>query len=163
MCSGPLRFHRCHILQKDAPGSLSKSLFNPGPSEETAVCPTLDPLHNRGVHPKGAGASPISHPERAPLIQRAFQLYGSGTESRAGALRQVTLPGLIAQTGKELTTQSVENLLRNPIYAAWVVIAAWNLKERGSFEALVSDELFERVQDIVKGNCAAVVPHNRCG
>ena len=73
------------------------------------------------------------------------------------------MPGLIAQTGKELTTQSVENLLRNSIYAAWVVIPAWNLKERGSFEALVSDEPFERVQDILNGNRAAVVPHNRYG
>jgi site-specific DNA recombinase len=103
----------------------------------------------------------IPDPERAGLIQKAFQLYGGGAETRAGVLRQVARLGLTTQGGKQLTAQSFENLLRNPIYAGWVVIPAWNIKERGSFEALVSDDLFERVQDILDGKRLTIVPHTR--
>jgi site-specific DNA recombinase len=106
-------------------------------------------------------ANLIPDPERAPLIRKAFELYGTGTVSRANVLRQVTNLGLTAHGGKPLAAQSFENLLRNPIYAGWVVIPAWNLRERGSFEPLVSEEAFQRVQDIMDGKRMAVVPHIR--
>lgn len=101
----------------------------------------------------------IPDPERAPLIKKAFELYGSGTETRSAVLRQVSLLGLTTQTGKKLSAQSFENLLRNPIYAGWVVIPKWSLKERGSFEPLVTEELFDKVQDIIDGKRTAIVPH----
>ena len=103
----------------------------------------------------------IPDPERAPLVRKAFDLFGTGTVSRAGVLRQLTNLGLTTPGGKPLAAQSFENLLRNPIYAGWVVIPAWSLRARGSFEALVSDELFQRVQDIMDGKKTAIVPHLR--
>src|ERR1019366_6145560 len=106
-------------------------------------------------------ANLIPDPERAALIRKAFELYGTGTVSRADVLRQVTNLGLTAHGGKPLPAQSFENLLRNPIYAGWVVIPSWNLRERGSFEQLVSDELFDRVQSIMDGKRTAIVPHLR--
>src|ERR1035437_531411 len=123
--------------------------------------PFKAPLGYLNVRPTRDSPNLIPDPERAGLIQKAFQLYGGGTESRAGVLRQVTLLGLTTQGGKQLTAQSFEKLLRNPIYAGWVVIPAWNIKERGSFEALVSDEVFDRVQDILDGKRLTIVPHTR--
>jgi site-specific DNA recombinase len=106
-------------------------------------------------------ANLIPDPDRAPLIRKAFELYGIGTVSRAEVLRQVTHLGLKTQGGKSLTIQSFENLLRNPAYAGWVVIPTWDLRERGSWDPLVSDELFLRVQEIMDGKRMAVVPHIR--
>jgi site-specific DNA recombinase len=121
--------------------------------------PFKAPLGYINVRPTRDSPNLIPDPERAPLIRKAFELYGNGTETRSGVLRQVDLLGLTTQTGKPLTAQSFENLLRNPVYAGWVVIPAWNLKERGSFEPLVSEQLFDKVQDIMDGKRTAIVPH----
>ena len=123
--------------------------------------PFKAPVGYLNVRPTRHSPNLIPDPERAPLVQKAFELYGRGTESRASVLRDVTRLGLTTQNGKKLTAQSFENMLRNPIYAGWVVIPAWNLKERGSFSPLVPEELFERVQDIIDGKRLTIVPHNR--
>ncbi len=123
--------------------------------------PFKAPLGYLNVRATRATVNLIPDPERAPLVSKAFELYGDGTMTRAAVLRQVSLLGLTAQTGKRLTAQSFENLLRNPIYAGWVVIPSWNLKERGTFQPLVSEELFDKVQDILDGKRTAIVPHIR--
>ena len=123
--------------------------------------PFKAPIGYSNVPAKRDTANLIPDPNCAPLIRKAFELYGVGTASRAEVLRQITNLGLRTHGGKPLTAQSFENLLRNPIYAGWVVIPAWGLKEPGSFEALVSEELFQRVQDIIDGKRMAVVPHIR--
>jgi len=123
--------------------------------------PFKAPIGYINVRATRDSANLMPDPDRAPLVRKAFELYGTGTLSRAEVLRQLANLGLTTHAGKRLTAQSFENLLRNPIYAGWVVIPAWNLRERGSFEPLVSDELFERVQDILDGKRMAVVPHLR--
>jgi site-specific DNA recombinase len=123
--------------------------------------PFKAPLGYMNVRPTRDSPNLIPDPERAPLITKAFELYGNGTETRSAVLRQVTLLGLTTQTGRKLTAQSFENLLRNPIYAGWVAIPAWNLKERGTFKPLVTEELFDKVQDIMDGKRTAIVPHIR--
>ncbi|MCU1309866.1 MAG: site-specific recombinase [Candidatus Angelobacter sp.] len=123
--------------------------------------PFKAPIGYLNVRATRDSANLIPDPNRAALVKKAFELYSSGTVSRADALRQVTLLGLTTQKSKPLTAQSFENLLRNPVYAGWVVIPAWGLKERGSFEPLLTDEIFERVQDIMDGKRLAVVPNPR--
>ena len=123
--------------------------------------PFKAPLGYLNVRANRHSANLIPDPERAPLVRKAFELYGTGTLSRAQVLRQVTNLGLETTAGKPLTAQSFENLLRNPIYAGWVVIPAWGLRERGSFELLVPEEVFDRVQDIIDGKRTAIVPHLR--
>lgn len=107
------------------------------------------------------GANLIADPERAPMIQKAFDLYATGAETKASVMRTVTLLGLKTQAGRKLTPQTFEKLLRNPLYAGWIVIPTWNLRERGSFTPLVNDELFRRVQDILDGKRVAVAAHQR--
>jgi site-specific DNA recombinase len=108
-----------------------------------------------------SSANLIPDPERAPLIQKAFELYGSGTLTNAGVLRTVTSLGLKTQPGRKLTPQTFDRLLRNPIYSGWIVIPSWSLRERGSFTPLVSDELFRRAQDVLDGKRLSVTAHQR--
>jgi site-specific DNA recombinase len=107
------------------------------------------------------GANLFPDPQRAPLVQKAFELYAAGTHTRTQVLKTITSLGLRSGAGKVLTPQSFENLLRNPIYAGWVCIPSWNVKCRGTFEPIVSEELFERVQEIIEGNRLAITPHQR--
>ncbi len=113
------------------------------------------------VRPSKDSPNLIPDPERAPLVRKAFELYGTGTLSRADVLRQLTNLGLRTQAEKRLTAQSLENLLRNPAYAGWVAIPSWDIKAPGSWEPLISQEVFDRVQDIMDGKRMAVVPHIR--
>ena len=107
------------------------------------------------------GPNLIADPDRAPLVQKAFELYASGTETRAGVLRTITNLGLTTGSGRKVTVQTFERMLRNPIYAGWVVIPSWDLRARGSFAPLVTEALFSRVQDILEGKRVTVTSHAR--
>jgi site-specific DNA recombinase len=108
-----------------------------------------------------SGTNLIPDPVRAPLVKKAFELYGKGTETKNGVLRTISALGLKTQTEKAVTPQTFERMLRNPIYAGWVVIPEWSLKERGSFAPIVSDEQFRQVQDILDGKRLSVTAHSR--
>jgi site-specific DNA recombinase len=123
--------------------------------------PFKAPLGYLNVRATRDSANLIPDPERAPLVRKGFELYASGTMSRAELLRQLTNLGLRTQAGKKLTAQTLEKLLRNPAFAGWVEIPSWGVKNRGTWEPLVSQELFDRVQDIMDGKRIAVVPHIR--
>ena len=84
------------------------------------------------------GANLIPDAERAPLIRKAFEFYGTGTHAKAQVLRMVTTLGLKTQRGRRLTPQTFEKVLRNPIYCGWIVIPSWSVRERGSFAPLPS-------------------------
>lgn len=106
-------------------------------------------------------ANLIPDPARSPIVQKAFELYAVGTQTRGGVLRTVTALGLTTQSGCNLTPQTFERLLRNPIYSGWIVIPTWGLREKGSFEPLVSEDTFHRVQEILDGKRLAVTAHQR--
>jgi len=111
--------------------------------------------------PARNGAKLIPDPERAPIIQKAFELYAVGNASRASVLRTITALGLTTQSGNKLSPQTFERMLRNPVYCGWIVIGSWNVREKGSFEPLVSEDPFNRVQDILSGKRMSVTAHQR--
>jgi site-specific DNA recombinase len=108
-----------------------------------------------------SGPNLITDPDRGPLVTKAFDLYASGTKRRREVLRIVTALGLASRAGKPLTPQSFDNLLRNPIYSGWVCIPSWGVRAKGSFEPLVDDDTFARVQDLLVGKRTAITAHER--
>jgi hypothetical protein len=103
----------------------------------------------------------IPDPVRAPLILKAFELYASGSHTRSEVLRKITALGLRTHNGRELTPQTFERLLQNPIYAGWVCIPSWDIKEKGSFMPLVSQSTFDDVRDVLTGKRLTVIAHDR--
>ena len=86
-------------------------------------------------------------PQRAPLIRHAFELYASGNCTKASALASVTALGLNLQdSGKPVSVQTFNKILRNPVYAGWIVSDRWELMQRGKFEPIIESSLFDRVQ-----------------
>ena len=89
-------------------------------------------------------------PERAPLVRKAFELLASGNYSTSDAvLNLVTGLGLRTRRGRPLTKQSWGRLLRNPIYTGWIV--SGDTRVRGKHEPLISEEIFQAVQDRING------------
>lgn len=106
---------------------------------------------------KGQEARIIVDPERGPLVRNAFELMASGRYATGDAvLRAVTAMGLVTRKGNSLTKQSFARMLQNPIYAGWIVTG--ELKVRGTHDPLVSDELFQQVQDKINGKSS---PHKQ--
>jgi DNA invertase Pin-like site-specific DNA recombinase len=111
----------------------------------------------------GAGRKNIEpDPASASLIREAFERYGKGTETKADVLREMTALGLRTRKGKPLTMQTFQKTLRNPIYAAVLRMPSWEIDGvPGNFEAIVPEELFERVQAVLDGKTISVTPHTR--
>jgi site-specific DNA recombinase len=84
-------------------------------------------------------------PDRAAAIKQAFELFDSGY-SKVEILQKMHALGLtISGSGKKITAQTLDKLLRNPTYAGWV-ISSWGITARGQFEPIVEDQVFQRVE-----------------
>jgi site-specific DNA recombinase len=115
------------------------------------------PLGYRNVQANGTKNLAIDA-ERAPMIRTAFELLASGSYQRDAVLRAINAMGLRTVRGNPVTPQSFSQMVRNPVYMGW--IHSGENKVRGNFEALVSEELFITVQDVLNGR-RVPVPHKR--
>jgi site-specific DNA recombinase len=87
---------------------------------------------------------------RGPLMARVFELYASGEYSLKALTAKAYEIGLRHSRGdRKMTKSELHRLLKNPIY---VGDFRWLGKvHRGSHEALVSRETFDRVQEVLEG------------
>jgi len=92
----------------------------------------------------------IPHPVLAPLALRAYTLCATGEYSLERLRSQLASEGLVGRLrGKPLTKSSLYRLLTNPFYCG---LFRYNGQMyQGKHEAIVSVELFERVQDVLHG------------
>ena len=98
-------------------------------------------------------------PKRSELIREAFELVASRAYTLEEILRRLKLLGLTTRRGRPLTKQTLSRLLRNQIYAGWVVSGEHKIK--GQHQPLVSQELFDAVQDALDGKVAAPIKHKK--
>ena len=83
-------------------------------------------------------------PDRAPTVQRIFELYASGEHSLV-TLRKTVLNEL----GIRLSRSYFEKILKNSFYLGYFV---WQgVEYKGTHARLISAELFNRVQDVFAG------------
>lgn len=115
------------------------------------------------LHSTGKDGEPtvIPDPDRAALLQKAFDLMATGLHTKRDVLRIVTNEGLRTRKGKRVAPQTFDQLLRKPIYAGWLNVTKWGVRTRGNFEPLVSEEIFNRVQAVLDGKRLTVTPHQR--
>ena len=103
------------------------------------------------------------NPTTAPLIRRAFELMATGLHTKADVLREITSDGLITASGKPLSPQTFQMVLRNPLYAGWVRIPSDPDFQpvRGLHLPIVSQELFDRVQAVLDGRAPVAAPKRK--
>ncbi|MBZ5719628.1 MAG: recombinase family protein [Acidobacteriia bacterium] len=119
--------------------------------------PHRAPLGYRNVQMNGTKNVAIDA-ERAPMIRKAFELLATGSYKTDAVLRAVNAMGLRTVRGSPVTPQSFSQMIRNPLYMGW--IHSGENKVKGNFEALVNEELFITVQDVLNGK-RVPVPHKR--
>jgi DNA invertase Pin-like site-specific DNA recombinase len=120
------------------------------------------PIGYRRVFEGGAHATIAPDPERAPLVRRAFELMATGRHTKREVLAEVTRQGLVTARNAAVSPQTFQQILRNPIYAGWLMVPKWgDDRYRGDFEALVDEALFERVQAVLDGRRVRLTPYAR--
>src|SRR6266478_1458638 len=81
-------------------------------------------------------------PNVAPLIRLIFEEWTKGTHSYQTLAEFAARKGLRTRRGKTPCAQLMEKILRNPIYFG--IIDIWGDQYKGSFEPIVTEELFNR-------------------
>ncbi len=88
-------------------------------------------------------------------------MAATGLHTKAEILRSITSLGLRTVLGKPLPIQTFQKVLINPFYAGWMVFADQEGPMRGSHAPLVSQKLFDKVQDILNGKKPTLTGYQR--
>ncbi len=104
----------------------------------------------------GAGSTIKPDPARAPLVRKGFELMASGSYHADDVLRSITALGLRTLKNEPLPRQTWYAMLRNPLYAGWV--KSGDLVARGVHQPLLSQEVFDTVQEVLSGRSKTAKP-----
>ena len=109
-----------------------------------------------------AGRATIAQDEiMAPLILKTFQLVALNTYPTEEVRRMMTKEGLLNKKGKPFTKGYFYKMLTNELFAGWIV--KFGEKHKGHFEPIISEDLFNQVQRILKSRgrkCSAYLTDN---
>lgn len=90
------------------------------------------------------------HPTDGPLMRRAFELYATGWYSIKSLGKRLAQDGLRSRSDGPVPQSHLRRLLASTFYAGQV---HWHdLSRPGAHPALVSEELFEKVQTVLRGH-----------
>jgi site-specific DNA recombinase len=109
--------------------------------------------HLVGSLPWGYVRDPVSkiampHPEHAPLVLSIFERYDTGHESDRTLAMWLNAKGARTTKGREFGGDTVRDMLRNAAYCGYVSGHRDTSKQiKGLHEAIVPEELFDRVQE----------------
>jgi site-specific DNA recombinase len=123
---------------------------------EQGMWPSFAPLGYRNVAVPGEQDSRKMiepDPDRAPLVVQLFEWYATGDYSIKELGRMAKDSGLtFRKSGALIPTSTVHRILRQRIYTGDF---EWHGRvHRGTYEALISRELWECVQDVLDGRNA---------
>lgn len=91
---------------------------------------------------KGSNIAP--KPNTAHYIRLLFEEWVKKTHSYESLATFLFERGFRTKNGKKPFPQLIEKIIRNPLYCG--IIDAWDMRITGNFEAIISEELFERCQ-----------------
>lgn len=96
--------------------------------------------------------------DKAKYIVKAFEMMSKGIYSQRDVIRE------LKKDGFTLWPQTLSKILTNPVYCG-ILPDYHNVNNghsvKGIHEALVSEEVFNKVQDIIKGKRPVIVPRLR--
>lgn len=90
-------------------------------------------------------------------IQKMFELYATGCHSFSTIVDELTKIGMRSSNGGKIARSRVEVALKNPFYCGLMRIKGENYPHK--YERLISEHLFDRVQDIIGGHKKAPVQY----
>jgi site-specific DNA recombinase len=87
-------------------------------------------------------------PQRAHLIVKIFELYGSGNQSMSAIIKLVTDLGLRSRAGKVIAKSTIERILSETFYYGVAYSKKYDSYHPHKYAKLISKELFEKCQII---------------
>ena len=96
------------------------------------------------------GPSLVQNKTMAPLVLLGFQRVAAG-EPKDKVLRELTTLGLRCRNGNNVSRQTFNAMLKNPLYAGRVVSPKFGIDCTGDFESIVPIEIFHAVQKKKRG------------
>jgi site-specific DNA recombinase len=91
----------------------------------------------------------VPDPERAPLVRELFERYATGQESDRTLAAWLNAKGARSAKGRAIGKDSVRDMLLNAAYCGYVCgLRSKDRSIRGLHEPIVSEELFDRVQEV---------------
>lgn len=109
-------------------------------------------------------SGPNIEPDRTsePLLHRAFEMMATRLHTQAEVLKIVTELGLRNRKNRPFVPQEFQRILRNPVYAGWNCVPSMpDIRVKGLFRPIVSQELFDRVQDILDKKKPVAAPRRK--
>ena len=97
--------------------------------------------------------------QRADLVRKAFELTASRSYTLEEILRRINLLGLTTRHGRPLTKKRSRAYCETKIYPGWVVSGENRVK--GLHQPLISQTLFDDVQDALAGKTTSPVVHKK--
>lgn len=90
------------------------------------------------------GKATIAQNDKASLVKRAFELVSLKQHTIAAVREQLIAEGMWHTSGKPISKSQFHAMLKNELYAGW--INKFKERHRGTFESIISDELFQYAQ-----------------
>lgn len=103
----------------------------------------------------GAGKPKEIDPERGPLVKQGFELYSTGKYGLRSLADELYRRGLRNKQGRKVGRTPLSTILNNPFYTGLMRVKSTGETFDGVHQPLVSMELFESVQSILKGKTNA--------
>ena len=97
---------------------------------------------------KVAGRATIEPSEMAPLVRLAFKTVATGLKPTDVVRKELTIKGLLKKNGKPLSKGYFYSMLRNELYIG--KINKFGEIYKGTFEPLITEDIFLQVQKILK-------------
>jgi len=98
-------------------------------------------------------------PERAPLVRELFERYAGGQESDRSLAAWLNAKGVRSAKGRPFSKDTVREILLNSAYCGYVGgLRSKDRSVRGLHEPIVSEELFDRVQEVRTWRARVVKP-----
>lgn len=106
-----------------------------------------------GYYRPAKGANIAPKPGEAEYIKIIFEEYSKGTYTYKALAEHSAKLGFRTQQGCSPRSQLIEKILRNPLYCG--IMEVWEEQFEGSFEPIISKELFAKCQPGYKSTHAA--------
>src|SRR5258706_111314 len=95
-----------------------------------------------------SGKSNIVLNDMAPLVRKAFETVAKNTFPSEEVRKIIAKEGLVTKSGKAISKSQFNRLLKNEIYAGWII--KFGERHKGNFAPMVTQELFDQVQRVLK-------------
>jgi len=98
---------------------------------------------------KVSGKSTIGANHLAPLVKMAFEEVAKNECTADEIRKKLITQGFNPSHSKAISRSAFHRMLKNEIYTGWV--SKFGERHKGAFEAIISEELFQKVQQILSG------------